>query len=84
MYIKLPVLYMDQEDQAHIEDGNEYQTITLSINVAFIVSHWVGVDNLTHFTLADGTEHISTILHKAFVALLDDCFVSVELRPTDN
>ena len=86
MYITIPVLWAndDWERQEDLGQEVEYQEADLSINTNHIVGYHKDDNNSLMIRLSNGDVFRSRIKYEAFVDLLNECLVQVELKMTDN
>ena len=86
MYIQIPVLWVDDdwERQEDLGQDVEYHEGDLSINTNHIVGYHKDDDNCLMIRLTNGDVFRSRIKFEAFVDLLNECLVQVELKVTDN
>ena len=86
MYITLPVLWADDdwERQEDLGQEVEYHEGDLSINTNHIVGYHKDDEGVTMIRLSNGDVFRSRIKFDAFVQLLNECTVQVELTVTDN
>lgn len=86
MYITIPVLWVDDdwERQEDLGQEVEYHEDDLSINTNNITAYHKDDEGTLMIRLNNGDVFRSRIQFEAFVALLNECNVQVELKYTDN
>jgi hypothetical protein len=87
MYITIPVFWIDDDAERDEELTGKKPTYTtgdLSININHICAHHKDDNGATMVRLTNGDVFRSPVKYDAFVDLLGECYVSVELKMSEN